>query len=48
MYGPDAGRLFAAVRATLEGTDFMRGARVKLRYGPPEDGIKEEEIDLGT
>ena len=48
MYGPNADKLFAAVRATLEGTDFMRGARVKLRYGPPQDGAQEVEIDLGT
>jgi hypothetical protein len=48
MYGPDADRLFAAVRATLEATDFMRGARVRLRYGPPDDGVRETEIDLGT
>jgi hypothetical protein len=48
MYGPDADKLFAAVRATLERTDFMRGARVKLRYGPPEAGVKEVDIQLGT
>jgi hypothetical protein len=48
MYGPDADRLFAAVRPTLERTEFMRGARVKLRYGPPDDGVTEVEIELGT
>jgi hypothetical protein len=46
MYGPDADRLFSAVRPVLERTDFMRGARVKLRYGPPLAGVKEIEIDL--
>ena len=46
MYGPDADRLFAAVRPVLEGADFMRGARVTLRYGPPEDGVPEREVVL--
>jgi hypothetical protein len=31
----------------LEASAFMRGARVQLRYGPPEDGVKEREIELG-
>lgn len=48
MYGPDADRLFAAVRATLEATEFMRGARVRLRYGPSDGGVQETQIDLGT
>src|SRR5262245_33628103 len=48
MYGPDADKLFASVRATLERAEFMRGARVKLRYGPPRDGVKQVEIQLGT
>jgi hypothetical protein len=48
MYGPDADRLFAAVRSALESAEFMRGARVKLRYGPPEEGVKEIEVELGT
>ena len=48
MYGPDADRLFAAVRPVLEGAGFMRGARVTLRYGPPEDGVREREVVLGS
>jgi len=44
MYGPDADRMLAAVRPVLEGADFMRGARVTLRYGPPEDGVREREV----
>ncbi|MEZ4651558.1 MAG: hypothetical protein R3E97_22720 [Candidatus Eisenbacteria bacterium] len=48
MYGPDADTLFAAVRLTLESTDFMHGARALLRYGPPEDGVREVEVVLGT
>jgi hypothetical protein len=46
MYGPDADELLAAIRPTLERTDFMKGARVKLRYGPPGDDAKELQIVL--
>jgi len=48
MYGPDADALFAVVRPALEATDFMRGARARLRYGPPEDGIREVEVVIGV
>lgn len=48
MYGPDADALFSTVRPLLEAVDFMQGARVKLRYGPPEDGVKEVEVKLGA
>lgn len=48
MYGPDADALVAVVRSALEATDFMRGARVRLRYGPPSDGVREAEILLAT
>jgi hypothetical protein len=48
MYGPDADALFAAVRPALLTAEFMRGARVKLRYGPPRDGVREVEVILGT
>jgi len=47
MYGPDADRLFEAVRTTLEAAAFMRGARVRLRYGPASDAGSEVEIGLG-
>ena len=46
MYGPDADKLFAAIRPTLEACSFMKGARVKLRYGPPADGVPEREVQL--
>ena len=41
MYGPDAEKLFEAVKPTMESTDFLQGADVMLRFGPPEDGVKE-------
>jgi hypothetical protein len=48
MYGPDADALFAAVRPVLEATEFMKGTKVRLRDGSPEDGVREVEIVLGT
>jgi len=46
MYGPNADRLFDTVRPVLESTNFMRGAIVKKRYGPPEDGIRESIVKI--
>jgi hypothetical protein len=48
MYGPDADRLFQVVRPVLEACSFMRRARVKLRYGPPEDGVREKHVVIGA
>lgn len=41
MYGSDGDALFAVVRPVLEACPFMRGARVRVRYGPPADGVAE-------
>jgi hypothetical protein len=46
MYGPDADALFAAIRPTLEGVSFMNGARVVLRYGPPEASPAEHTLTI--
>ena len=48
LYGPDADALFTAVRPTLEAAEFMQGARILLRYGPPEAGVREAEVVLGA
>lgn len=48
MYGPDANRLFEVVKPILEATTFTRGASVKLRYGPPEEGVSEVEKIIGS
>ena len=48
MYGPDADRLFEAVRPILESTDFMQGAKATLRFGPPEEGVKEKTVILAS
>ena len=46
MYGPDADKLYEAIRPVLESSSLMKGAVVKLQYGPPEDVVKEKEIKL--
>jgi hypothetical protein len=46
MYGPDADKLFEVVRPILEKTAFMRGAEVRKRYGPPQDGVRESVVKI--
>ena len=46
MYGSNAETLFKTVKPTLEKSDFMKGAMAKLRFGPPEDGVKEIQVKL--
>ena len=46
MYGPNAENLFKAVKPILTTTDFMKGAKAKLRFGPPEEGVKEIEVEI--
>jgi hypothetical protein len=46
MYGPDADKLFKVIRPILEKTSFMRGAEVRKRYGPPQDGVREDVIKI--
>ena len=46
LYGPDAKQLYEAVRDTIEKTPFMAGANIRLRLGPPEDGVKEVSFIL--
>ena len=48
MYGPDADKLFFVIKPILESTPYMCGATVRLRYGPPEDGVREVEVRLGS
>jgi hypothetical protein len=47
MYGPSGDQLFAVVRPVLEEAAFMKGARARIRYGPPSDGVKQSEVVLG-
>lgn len=48
MYGPNAETLFNGIKSILEKTDFLNGAKAKLRFGPPEDGVKEITVEIGT
>jgi hypothetical protein len=48
MYGPDADRLFEAIRPVLESSAFMQGAVATKRYGPPENGVKEVHVTVGS
>lgn len=47
MYGPDAEALLDAVLPLLKGTDFTRDADITVRYGPPEDGVRERQLNVG-
>jgi len=46
LYGPDAKKLYEVIKDTLATTSFMNGALVKLRFGPPEDGVEEISFNL--
>ncbi|HEX3387342.1 MAG TPA: hypothetical protein VHS53_19230 [Mucilaginibacter sp.] len=46
MYGPDAKKLYEVVKEAIEKTPFMKGANVVLRFGPPEEGVKEVSFVL--
>jgi hypothetical protein len=48
MYGPNADKLLDVVRPILDSSPFMRGAKVTKRYGPPEEGVREEDVILGS
>ena len=48
LYGPDANKLFDAIKPVLESTDFMKGARAKLRFGPPNEGTREVDVLIGA
>ena len=48
MYGPDADALFRAVGPALQASQLTKGARVTLRDGPPQDGVREAQVVLRT
>ena len=41
LYGPDAKKLYEVIRETIEKTPFMKGANIRLRFGPLGTGAKE-------
>jgi hypothetical protein len=48
MYGPDADKLFEAVRPILTSTTIIRNLVATLRYGPPNEGARERKISFAT
>jgi hypothetical protein len=46
MYGPNADRLFEVIKPVLESCVFMKGAKVRKRYGPPKDGVRESIVTI--
>jgi hypothetical protein len=45
MYGAGADRLFEVIEPVLKTTDFMQGAEVQLRYGPPRQQSRGKNGD---
>jgi hypothetical protein len=41
LYGPDADALWHAIEPVVIAASFIQGAIVRLRYGPPADGVRE-------
>ncbi len=46
MYGPDADKLFEAIKEPLLASPLSRDGYVVKRYGPAKAGVKEERIEL--
>ncbi|HEY8090618.1 MAG TPA: hypothetical protein VIF09_22305 [Polyangiaceae bacterium] len=47
-YGPDADRLYAAMRPVLEGEPLTHGAIATLRYGIWHEGMRETQLTVGA
>lgn len=45
-YGPDAEALFAIVSPLLKSAGCFKAAKATLRFGPPEDGVRERSVSL--
>lgn len=48
MYGPSADRMLQVVEPILTTADFMRGAQVTKRYGPPGSGTPATTFVLSS
>ena len=46
MYGPDADALLHAILPVLRASELVRDGFVLKQYGPPEDGVVEERVEL--
>lgn len=47
FYGPNAEVLFKTINPILQSTAFLYGAKAKIRFGPPEEGVREIEVVIG-
>lgn len=47
MYGPNGDSLLSVIQPIIESIEFMNGANITVRYGPPEDGVTQREITIG-
>lgn len=45
MYGEHTEQIFRTVLPVLMSTDFIKGGKAKLRFGPPEDGVQAYFVD---
>ena len=48
FYGPDAERLFKAVKQQLDDTAFLKGAVASLRFGSDIESSSMIEVEIGT
>ena len=48
LYGPDADKLFEAVAFVLASAKCIRNVVATIRYGPPEDGVEEKTVLIGS
>lgn len=46
LYGPDAEFLFVVAQQVLEYADCVHNGVATLRFGPPEDGVRERVVAL--
>lgn len=42
FYGPNAEIIYNSIIPIFSSIDFMKGAAIQLRIGPPEEGVKEQ------
>jgi len=47
MYGPDADALSTAIKPVVTAhQQMLAGGHLLLRYGPPEDGVREVQVPI--
>jgi len=47
LYGPSADQIYAVIEPILKSTDFLRGAAVVRRYGPPDGSAPQTATTIG-